>query len=503
MPDHLMHVVFSIPPTPQEFYNGATQLGCPSKGGVGCQDRGTLSAWQDAQLHPVADPAAPTGGRDLFYLFNTYADKLRFVVDIDFRTSFDYLHLGVRLVGRTGLPPSPTNTRVLFAIMTSQRELFNGAYDEATGLVLVYAEARENGWFILDTHDVQPTEPSFPTSFDAVDGGVSNRYLEDELNVGIAFSVETADGQINWDLDPSRKSPFFGIHAGSYASGFTSFAPYAIVNLTSSDLCTSFFPWMSTFGPPAGGNGTDVNSTEGNSTEGNTTTTPPPPPMATLVGTPDPLLDGVYQSVVSVVAVGINHTSVDLVNPIHTHQTWIMHPITCFLGVNRTQVSLHSLELIPMGQEEVEALGGGGNLTSLGYNESEVGIITSTQGGMVALVTVLVDVGEGFVGDHPTEAARMNERLREGMTPPRSGEFSRAATVGLGERGTGADLLGGVGGAALAVVDSGVWRRFYQPPPPPTFSGGGSITWGASGEVWVWGVCLGLAMWFINPLRIE
>lgn len=68
----------------------------------------------------MADPSAP-GGRDLFYLFNTQADKLRFVIDIDFRSGVDYLHLAVRLADRDGDPPLSARTRVLFAIRTEQR----------------------------------------------------------------------------------------------------------------------------------------------------------------------------------------------------------------------------------------------------------------------------------------------------------------------------------------------------------------------------------------------
>lgn len=76
-----------------------------------------------AQLHPVADPSSPEGGRDLLYLFNTRADKLRFVIDIDMRTGVDYLHLAVRLAGRNGMAPHAERTRVLFAIQTAQGRL--------------------------------------------------------------------------------------------------------------------------------------------------------------------------------------------------------------------------------------------------------------------------------------------------------------------------------------------------------------------------------------------
>jgi hypothetical protein len=95
----------------QEYYNGATSIGCRTQGGSGCQPRSGLITWQQAQLRPVADPAAPTGGRDLAYLFNTYAGKLRFVIEVDFRSSIDFLYMGVRLVDRSGVAPFASDTR--------------------------------------------------------------------------------------------------------------------------------------------------------------------------------------------------------------------------------------------------------------------------------------------------------------------------------------------------------------------------------------------------------
>lgn len=439
----------------QEFYNGATQLGCPSSGGVGCQQRSSLSAWQDAQLHPVADPNAPTGGRDLFYLFNTYSDKLRFAVDIDFRSSPDFLNLGVRLVDRSGAPASATNTRVLFAIKTTQRDILGGSYDDATGLLLAYSGVpRAGGWFTLSTHEVEPSRPSYPSSFDG-DGQVTNRFFEPEVSVGVAFSVETADAQGVWDQDPLRRSPFFGIHAGSYASGFDSFSPFAIVNLTATDLCTYFFPWML----PAPSNSSD---------------TPSWPAPATRVETLDPSLDGAIQAVLSVVVVGVDHSSIDRSNPVSTHQTWAMHPVACFLGVSSTRMSLHSVEVVSMGQDEVAALGGD---PYSGYNSTERQAIES-QGG-VALVTVLVlcdneaeaagVVARGIVGATPPN---MSSPLLSPLSSPLMSPLSRGLTVGLSNHPSGASLLAGVRGASMGVLDTDVWVRFYQPPP---FGGGGRV----------------------------
>lgn len=229
----------------QEYYNDASILGCPSSGGVGCQLRSDITMWQDAQLRPVGDPNAPTGGRDLFYLFNTYADKLRFVVDVDFRTSAGFFHFGVKLVDRKGNAASSHDTRVLFAFRSSLQELqWTGSrYDAATGLVLYHAQpaAEGEGWFEVEVGVQQPNDYniSFPESMLSY-----TDHFIDEQNMGVAFSVETVDAELNWDaVDPLRRSPFFAIHAESYSIGFDEFRPYALVNLTSMHqlICDTFF----------------------------------------------------------------------------------------------------------------------------------------------------------------------------------------------------------------------------------------------------------------------
>lgn len=223
----------------QEYYNGANILGCPTKGGIGCQTRTSLSNWQDAQLHPVSDPSASNGGRDLFYIFNTYADKLRFVVGIDFRVSIDYLYIGIKLVDRTGVVPQPGFSRVLFALRTTQpdlRFLETTWYDSTTGLLLVYGTmVSSDGWYAIRTHANEPNSTTigmYPMSLEAYQ---QVRMIgSSETNVGVAFSVETSTYDGNWVSDPSRRFPFFGINYGPYAAGFDAFSPYAYINISAS-----------------------------------------------------------------------------------------------------------------------------------------------------------------------------------------------------------------------------------------------------------------------------
>lgn len=228
----------------QEYYNNAPNLGCPLQGGIGCQPRSNLSNWQQAQLYPVADPNAPTGGRDLFYLFNTLANKLRFVVDIDFQVSENYFYFAVKLNHPSTAQSNPV--RIIFALHVQPANnissSLNGYYDQDnTGLIIINATSKMGGWYSVSNAVSKPPPPFYPSSL--------IHHLEDfvaweshpfspEMNVGVAFAVETADerGQF-YNSDPQRRSPFFGIQWGPYASGYDSFSPYALVNLTVYDLC--------------------------------------------------------------------------------------------------------------------------------------------------------------------------------------------------------------------------------------------------------------------------
>jgi hypothetical protein len=101
--------------------------------------------------------------------------------------------------------------------------------------------AEEDGWFEVEVGMQQPNDYniSFPHSMLSY-----TDHFIDELNMGVAFSVETVDSELNWDIpDPLRRSPFFAIHAESYSNGFDEFRPYALVNLTSMHqlICDTFF----------------------------------------------------------------------------------------------------------------------------------------------------------------------------------------------------------------------------------------------------------------------
>ena len=70
----------------------------------------------------MADPDAPSGGRDLFYLYNTYADKLRFVVDSDFRLDVDNLYFAVKLVDPAATPVTTQAGEVTVATLVAEDE---------------------------------------------------------------------------------------------------------------------------------------------------------------------------------------------------------------------------------------------------------------------------------------------------------------------------------------------------------------------------------------------
>lgn len=151
-----------------------------------------LTNWQMKQLRPMGG----VGMRDVVYLMNTYADKMKFIVSTDFRVGTDYLYLGVKLLDRSGDIPVPLTTRVLFAIHTTQSGLkfagTTGYYDANKQLLLVYGTMHEDGWYVITTHDIEPTGPVYPSSIDPDSGDIENRMIPDnETDVGIAFSIET------------------------------------------------------------------------------------------------------------------------------------------------------------------------------------------------------------------------------------------------------------------------------------------------------------------------
>ena len=114
-------------------------------------------------------------------------------------------------------------------------------YDAASGLVVAYASRTMDGWYALTTHQNESSASfvEFPDTISTLDGIIGNRAMQaSEVGMQVAFSVETADADTNWDLDPARRSPFFAINYGSYAAGFDTFAPYATIDL---QVCSSFF----------------------------------------------------------------------------------------------------------------------------------------------------------------------------------------------------------------------------------------------------------------------
>lgn len=283
----------------------------------------------------MADPSASTGGRDLFYLFNTYADKLRFVVDIDFRTSPDYLFLGVKVVDRMGSPQNFHHhpVRVMFALDTSQNIFSDSVLDQGTGLSTVYATSRLDGWYYVSTHPTQPTGMVYPTTLVGFDDNTLK--FQTEHDVGVAFAVETSDPDGSWDSDPSRQSPFFGIHVGKYAQGFDSFAPYAVVDLVELDVC-NFFPGLRNNGTSSDYIQENMDDDSRTSIESSTLTVSVPSATATL--TP------YYESAINFVVIGIDPTSVNQTNL--QGQTWLTLPVACLVGYNKSSVTVYSYEMI-------------------------------------------------------------------------------------------------------------------------------------------------------------
>jgi hypothetical protein len=491
---------------------------------------------QEAQLHPVADPGAPTGGRDLFYLFNTYADKLRFVVDVDFRTANDYIYMGVRLVDRSGVVPPDSNTRVLFAIRTWQRYMFlGGRYDNATGLLLVNATYHESGWFILATHEHEVTEQLFPSSFDE-HGNIGNRRFEAEDNVGVAFAVETLDPLLSGD-DPSRRSPFFGINAEVYAVGFESFAPYAVFNLSVSDVCSFFgeskedtlIRYLD-----GASNGTLAAS------EASTTAVGVPLYVTNVTAAVE-----YYEAALQFVVAGVNTSSVNQSDL--EAQTWIMHPLYCLFAVKRRDITVHDFGVVDL-QEVVHFL----NL-SAHYNASEVAAIVGQMSLVPARVpettpapyansTNLTNATSANNSTNLTNATTTTPPPAEPTTTPppvlasaltvvtvrlrvrsfghaglvggyirtREDDLSEAATIGLqsliGVNNTrqGTQFLDGVDNLVVRLLDAEVWRReptmiVVETTPPPPFLGGAAARGrglGVSGAV-AWAV----TVWVVLSMR--
>ena len=322
----------------------------------------------------MADPAAP-GGRDLFYLFNTYADKLRFVIGIAFRTFPDYLEMGIRLVDKYGLPPGDGFTRVLFALQTSQidmRFIQDAQYDPITGLIIVYANRTQGGWYIVRTHQmgVNQTDPLPEYPLSMAQYQASRKIKRNEMNMGVAFAVETADSLGDWDSDPMRRSAFFGIQWGPYASGFKSFSPYAMVNLTVtgpfSFLAAAVNKWLMSLSPPwivEVDNSIPIQdwlaSRRNTTMSSNSTVVVVDSPFVSggvddlpqvfyqaPIRTGNQSSDFYYQASITTVVAGINVSSIPNISSLE--QPWLVYPIALLLGmdVENVPISVGRLELL-------------------------------------------------------------------------------------------------------------------------------------------------------------
>lgn len=441
----------------------------------------------------MADPGAPTGGRDLFYLFNTYADKLRFVVDIDFRVATDYLYLAVKLVDRSGVAPEMTHTRVLFALRTSQRNTMSfmspssSWYDDASGLLLVNAtySAAGDGWYVITT---SPSNNSTTMMLDA-------RRFESEKNVGIAFAVETADSELRWDADPSRRSPFFGINSGSYASGFDSFAPYAVVNLTATNICAVFGPFL----PPAAAPTSNITRAliENTTTVVNVTVD-----TYNVSGWKD-----YNEAAVQIIVAGVRLSSINFTL---SDQAWLMSPIYCLFNI--TDISIYSMATTVNMSASTINKAFNNNLSML-FNSTEMTALTNSaltnsssnnssgtnssgssnsSGSMIfALVTFTIRV--------PTVADSM---LMGARIANNTNAISGAVTRGMSMQST-VSFVQGVDNVAVGVVGYQAWIRTPRllrrsstpapaPPPPPVFTDSSSRL--SSGLV----LCVVLLVSFIN-----
>lgn len=389
-------------------------LGCASNGGSGCQNRQSLSPWQLAQLRPVADPASPSGGRDVPYLLSTYADKLRFMVDVDFRTGPDFLHLGVRLVDRLGMPAAANNTRVLFAFRSDQRaRLFPSTAavaDRRTGLVLMYASQRADGWFNVSTGPPPPdiSGMQYPTSI-GPDGEVNNRPFQEEAGVGVAMSVETADSELVWNREPSRQSSFFGVSQ--------KYSPYAVLNLTVHDLC-GFFGNTSEEDSLQHYLANVTNESRALISQHAQAAIPVPvtqqefntvvPPASAQVPWQD-----YHDTVLKIAVFGVDAASINISNP--AAQTWLTYPLMCVSGRRGKNVTWYSVR-----EQDLEAR----DMVNMSehFNSTETDQLLGRRGSApnttaVAVVWVLVRV-------NCTEDAYLVDQYVQGVNPsPRFAEI--------------------------------------------------------------------------------
>jgi hypothetical protein len=176
----------------QQYYNSATQLGCPIDGGDSCQSRSELNEWQLKQLALVGE--STTGARDIPYLIGVFLDNLYFVTSTDIDTAaIDTIRVRVSLQDRSGEAAiDPNFTRVLFAFQSVQSNIswndgVSAQYDADKSIHYAYGVV-EDGWFTLS----------------ADSGFVA------ETNVGVAFAMERGIGKTTF-IFTAPCTPLLGI----------------------------------------------------------------------------------------------------------------------------------------------------------------------------------------------------------------------------------------------------------------------------------------------------
>lgn len=164
--------------------------------------RQQLSEWQLRQLYPVADPAVPTGMRDVIYLCSVYSGLLPFVQNVNFTSQLDLLSLKVQLVEDDG------STQVLLLTNSTQLSLASNATQP---LQAVYDGVG---------HHLILSQPHEPVSADDILQRVT---LQSEPRVGVAFVLRGYSGYT---------FPFFAA---------APFRPYTALDIRATNVCTDLY----------------------------------------------------------------------------------------------------------------------------------------------------------------------------------------------------------------------------------------------------------------------